>query len=148
MAAVYVPFRLYDVEVRDHRSRTHCVFALDAVQGSLDLYRLDCVPADSMLAAIETRNCPPQRLDEASSLRLVHSKIERAVLQAGFFRVRDLQIRPELLPQCVHVPYWLGFIGRNDRASIIVMDAVRRSFEGAKARELFEEWLAHSRADS
>jgi len=45
------------------------------------------------------------------------------------------------LPVDIHVPYWLGFFGGRENASLEVMDAVRRQIEGAKARALFEDWL-------
>jgi len=41
----------------------------------------------------------------------------------------------------LHVPYWIGFFGHGERAHVVVLDAVRRRLEGAKARALFEEWL-------
>jgi len=42
----------------------------------------------------------------------------------------------------LHVPYWVGFVGRGEAASLVVMDAVRRQIEGVKARRLIGEWLS------
>ena len=60
----------------------------------------------------------------------------------GFFRMRDLRISAEPLPDELHVPYWLGFRGSDGHARVSVIDAVRRSVEGAKVRRLVEEWLS------
>jgi hypothetical protein len=46
------------------------------------------------------------------------------------------------LPDELHIPYWIGFRGSDDRVRISVIDAVRRRPEGAKVRRLVEEWLA------
>jgi hypothetical protein len=40
------------------------------------------------------------------------------------------------------MPYWLGFYGADGALRCRVLDAVRRRMEGAKARALFEHWLA------
>ena len=61
------------------------------------------------------------------------------------YRLRAPQILVQHEPMDLHVPYFLGFYGSGDGESIArlrVLDAVRRRFEGAKARTLFEGWLA------
>jgi hypothetical protein len=54
--------------------------------------------------------------------------------------------RPKLTVACLpldfHMPYWLGFYGADGALRCRVLDAVRRRMEGAKARALFEHWLA------
>jgi len=55
--------------------------------------------------------------------------------------VRALQIRTRPLDCEFHVPYWLGFFGHGERATLQAIDAVRRTFEGAKARAIFSDWL-------
>ena len=141
VAAAYLPFRLYEVEVNNRGAGSIALFAPDAVNGSLDPYQFDHVPRDAELETIETRNCPAAQMDEARSLQLLEGKVERAVFQAGFFRVRGLRVRARRLPLDFHVPYWLGFFGKGARAGLQVMDAVRREFQGAKARALFRDWL-------
>ena len=42
--------------------------------------------------------------------------------------------------------YWLGFFGRRESASLVVMDAVRRQMEGVKLRRLVEQWITESPA--
>jgi hypothetical protein len=90
---------------------------------------------------VESANALPPLIDEGRSLLLLEDKVRRAVFQAGFFRVRGLEVRPRRLPEDVHIPYWLGFYGDGERARLRVMDAVRRQMEGAKARALFEDWI-------
>ena len=63
------------------------------------------------------------------------------MFQTGFFRVRDLSFHVERAPLGLHVPYWVGFYGSAEVRRLRVMDAVRRRFEGGKARALFENWL-------
>jgi hypothetical protein len=141
MAAAYLPFRLYEVAVTNGGKRTDSIFAIDAVTGSLDLYEFEHEPARAEVVTLESANALPPRIDEALSLQLLEDKVRRAVFQAGFFRVRGLEVRPRRLSADVHIPYWLGFYGEGDRARLRVMDAVRRQIEGAKARALFEDWI-------
>jgi hypothetical protein len=141
VAAAYVPFRLYEVEITNRGRCSTTLFAADAVNGSLDLYEFERPPADAELVSVESRNSPPAQLEETLSLRLVEEKVRRAVFQAGFFRVSGLSVSARRLPIDIHVPYWLGFFGNEGRARVRVMNAVRRQMEGAKARALFEDWL-------
>ncbi len=141
VAAAYVPFRLFEVDVVNRGQLATTIFAADAVTGSLDLYELERVPPEHELVRVASANAPLPRLDEARSLQLLEERVRRAVFQGGFFRVRNLEVRARRLPCDVHVPYWLGFFGDGDRARLRVMDAVRRQMEGAKARALFEDWL-------
>ncbi len=141
IAAAYLPFRLYEVEVTNGGKRTVSIFAIDAVTASLDLYEFEHVPERAEVVTVESANALPPRIDEAQSLKLLEDKVRRAVFQAGFFRVRGLEVQPRRLPVDVHIPYWLGFYGDGDRARLRVMDAVRRQMEGAKARAVFEDWI-------
>lgn len=141
VAAAYLPFRLYEVVITERGGSTTCLFALDAVSGTMDLYQLDALPGDAELSSIETRNCPEAVLEEARALQLLHDKVQRAVFLTGFFRVRGLALRARRLPVEFHVPYWLGFFGNGARARLRVMDAVRRRFEGGKARAIFQDWI-------
>jgi hypothetical protein len=54
-----------------------------------------------------------------------------------------LEVRP--IEGEVHVPSWAGFFGRSDRASLVVIDAVRRQVEGARVRRLIDQWLLTDR---
>jgi hypothetical protein len=142
VADVYVPFRLYRVELDTGSGPDTTWLAIDAVNGSLDPYQFDHAPDGAELVELTTRNRPEPRLPETDSARLLEDKVRRIVFQTGFFRVRRLRFQSELLPLALHVPYWVGFYGRDGALRLRVLDAVRRCFEGGKARALFHEWLA------
>jgi hypothetical protein len=141
MASAYLPFRLYHVEVLNRGQTKLALYAADAVSGQLDLYEFDAAPAETDLVAVTTRNAPATRLAAPLALELLENKVRRALFQTGFFGVRGLQIRARPLDVEFHVPYWLGFFGNGERATLQAMDAVRRTFEGAKARAVFSDWL-------
>ena len=142
VAEAYLPFRLYELEVVNGAKSQREWFAIDAVDGSLDLYRFDAPPGGAQTIEIETRNRPEAGVEAARSVALLEDKVRRAVFQSGFFRIGNLSLRIEGPPLELSVPYWLGFYGSGERVRLRVLDAVRRRFEGAKARALFEAWLA------
>ena len=41
---IYVPFRLYDVEINSRRGCQRLLLAIDAVQGAFDLYGFETMP--------------------------------------------------------------------------------------------------------
>jgi hypothetical protein len=141
VAEAFVPFRLYEVEVRNRSRRQRSWFALDAVSGLLDPYQFEEPPAPEELLSVETRNRPEPALDEAAGRRRLEDMLRRLVFQSGFFRVRDLDFSLERVPPDLHVPYWIGLYGTTGVRRLRVLDAVRRRFEGGKARALFEGWL-------
>jgi len=147
VALVHVPFRLYQIEIANGTRLSETCLALDAVDGSLDPYRFEAPPENGALVEVETRNRLEPRLEPARSATLLEDKLRRMVFQTGFFRVRDLRFRAEGAPLDLHVPYWLGFYGDGGEARLRVLDAVRRRFEGAKARALFESWLGGGAQD-
>jgi hypothetical protein len=115
--------------------------ALDAVQGTLDPYRFEGVPVGPSLVSLETRNRLPRTLEDDRTRELLIASVRRWVYQRGFFRLRRLEIRLELVPLDLHIPYWLAFYGTGERAHIAVLDAVRRQMEGARTRDIFRRWL-------
>lgn len=142
LADVYVPFRLYHVTVGCRRTHETTVLGVDAVTGALDLYRFDPAPRPADLMDVRTRNHVAPRLSAAAAHAIVASRVQRLMYgRVGFVaapRVR-LDVRP--LDADLHVPYWAGFFGRGDCASLVVLDAVRREIEGAKVRRLIGRWL-------
>lgn len=140
MAVAYVPFRLYRVQYELGSTRHSRAFALEAVEGTLDLFEFPRVPGG--LESVETRNYVTPRLAEDRAEALLREKVLRIVFQNGFFRVREPRLRIERLPGDFSMPYWLGFYGSEDRLHCRVMDGVRRRMEGGKATALFERWLA------
>jgi len=142
VADVYIPFRLFQLELRNANRREVLHLALDAVKGDLDPYHLDQVPTESDVVMVETRNCLPARLDEGPLNDLIVAKFRRFVFSRGFFRLRSPEIRATPLPGEIFIPYWIGFRGRRDEVRFDVIDAVRRRYEGAKVRKLLYEWLS------
>jgi len=141
IADVYVPYWLYRVQYNMGRAAHSTLFAMDAVNGSLDLFTFPQIPGPADLVRIHTRNFVATSLHPSCAEALLRQKVLRVIFQQGFFKVRDLnlEITRELIE--LHVPYWLGFYG-NTVARCRAMDAVRRRIEGAKATALFESWLA------
>jgi hypothetical protein len=141
VADVYVPYHLFRVEVVDRGCRQTSYFAIDAVAGALDLYGFEHDAAELDLVTIQSRNRLSRTLDAAAAWPLLAAKLERALFQNGFFRLRHPQLTGHREPVDLHIPYWLGFYQRNAGIKFDVLDAVRHRIEGGKARALFEEWL-------
>lgn len=137
LADIYVPFRLFRVAVINAERRQEKMFAVDAVRGNLDLVGFDAVPETEERAS---KNAIPARMSVEESAAAVAEHVRRMVFKRGFFKVKDLRIEPELIAEFGY-PYWVGFYGSAESASLVVMDAVRRRREGAKVRELVREWL-------
>ena len=142
VADAYIPFRIYRVHYSAGGGRHTHHFALDAVDGSLDLFEFAKPPGDADTVMVSTRNHPPAALTEALSENLLRDKVLRLIFQRGFFKVRNVQLETEQLPGEIHLPYWQGFYGTSEDLRCRVMDAVRRRIEGARASDLFEHWLA------
>jgi hypothetical protein len=141
VANFYIPFKLVHVEISNRRKLDRRVFGLDAVSGSLDLYHFEQLPGASEIENVETRNCITVNFDEQRSRELLLAKVRRLVYSTGFFRVRDLRISADVIPGEIYIPYWVGFRGRGMLARFSVLDAVRRKPEGAKVRQLLQNWL-------
>ena len=139
---VFVPFYLYRVELTDRGRRWRSYLAVDAVTGTLDPYEFDGPPGEEELSRVETRNRPRASLAPQAAENALRDKVRRLRYQAGFFRVREPGFAFDRVPLDLHVPYWLGFYGAGEAATLRVLDAVRRRFEGSRARALFEDWLA------
>jgi hypothetical protein len=141
IAQVYVPFRLYRVDYdlgREHQAR---LFAIDAVDGSLDLFEFPAPPKQDELSNVETRNALPVNLTDDTARELLREKVLRVIFQQGFFKLRDANMTFQRLPLDLHLSYWLAFYGKNT-VRCRVLDATRGKIEGAKAAALFETWLA------
>ena len=139
IADVYVPYFLFRVKCGNARPR---LFAMDAVDGSLDLFEFPRVPGDQELLSGGDRNRLKAALSEEQAADLLRDKALRIIFQQGFFKLRHARLEISLVPCELHLPYWLGFYGRESSVRCRVMDAVRRRIEGAKASAFFEHWLA------
>lgn len=141
IADAYIPFRIYKVRYAAGGGRHVHHFALDAVDGSLDIFEFAKPPGDNETITIVSRNHPPPELPETLSQNLLRDKVLRLIFQRGFFKVRNVQLETEQLPGEIHLPYWLGFYGTSEDLRCRVLDAVRRRVEGARASALFQHWL-------
>ena len=139
IADAYVPYFV----PREIRGRAGAVlFAIDAVDGSLDLFEFARIPEEPELLAWDGRNRLRAALSEERAAELLRDKVLRVIFQQGFFKIRDTHLDITPVPRELHVPYWLGFHERRGAVHCRVMDAVRRRMEGAKACAFFEQWLA------
>jgi hypothetical protein len=142
IADAYVPFRLYRVRYALNKEKVQRIFAMDAVDGSLDLFEFRTAPGEAELIEVQTRNCLPSSLTQERARQILRDKALRIVFQQGFFKMREASLEIETLPGEIYLSYWLGFYGASNDLRCRVMDAVRRRLEGAKASAFFEQWLA------
>jgi hypothetical protein len=142
IAGAYVPFRFYRVRYELGRTPHTRLFALDAVDGSLDLFEFPRIPDERQLLSVDGRNRLAPSLPEDRAVELLREKVLRIVFQQGFFKLRQLRLEITREPSDIYLPYWLGFYGGGETVRCRVMDAVRRRIEGAKASAFFEQWLA------
>jgi hypothetical protein len=138
IADAYVPYFLYRVNYAGAPAR---LFAIDAVDGSLDLFEFPRIPVERELLEMDSRNRLKAALTEERAAEQLHDKVLRVIFQQGFFKLRDAHLEITPLPCELHVPYWLGFHERDGAVRCRVMDAIRRRMEGAKACAFFEQWL-------
>ena len=142
IADVYVPFWLYRVRYQMGPATESRFFALDAVQGALDLFEFPEVPEAARLVTIHTRNFLQSKLEAAQAEKLLREKALRVIFLEGFFKLRRAHLEVVREPIELHLPYWLGFCEGRARVHCRVLDAVRRRMEGAKASAFFENCLA------
>ena len=141
IADAYVPFRLFSADIFNAEAHERQWLAIDAVEGALDAYGFDGPIRGEALTEIDSRNVLPGMLSGERAAEMLKDKVRRMIFGRGFFRMRDLRIEIADAGMEFYVPYWLAFRGHGARASVMVMDAVRRRMEGAKARAVFREWL-------
>src|SRR5256712_12862788 len=92
VADVYLPFRLYQVQISNGGNRQTRWFALEAVRGQLDLYEFERVPGPAELVEVGTGNSPGPLLPEAQGQGLLGEKLRRRVFPKGFFANAHLSI--------------------------------------------------------
>ena len=146
VAEIYLPYRLYRVTMDDRRLKSVRHYAVDAAAGTLDPYEFATPPAPETWVEVETRNFHPARLDESQTTKLVTEKVRRLLYSRGFFRVMNPSIGAELVQPEFYIPYWAGFYGDEQNMGITVLNAVRQTVEGNKARRLVKTWLLESDA--
>jgi hypothetical protein len=140
MALVMLPFWTYEVQVESATFRERYRLSLDALKATLDPYRTDS-GAQIEAQATQSTNCLPPALSEEDMHDRVIESARRAIYLKGFGRIRELRITVTRAPEGdFYVPYWLGFYGEDD-LTFAVLNANTGRREGAKAVELFREWL-------
>jgi hypothetical protein len=142
IAEAYVPFWLYRVRYELGRAPHTRLFALDAVDGSLDLFEFPQIPEQRELVSVDSRNRMIPSLTGERAEEILREKVLRVVFQQGFFKLREARLDIAREPGEIYLPYWLGFYGGSGSVRCRVLDAVRRRIEGAKASAFFEQWLA------
>jgi hypothetical protein len=146
MAELYIPFRLFRVKVLNSGKEDSAIFGLDAVHGLMDLYQFPTPPAPEDFTFVETRNLVPSKLDANQARDRLLAKVQRLVFARGFFRLRNVKFEAEEIPGQVCIPYWVAFRGTDGQVRVSVLDAIRRRPEGAKVRQLVEDWLRSQEA--
>jgi len=142
VADVYVPFRLFRIVVTRPRGDERMVLGIDAVTATLDLYRFDDPLPSSDLIHVRTRNHVTAAVSPSAAHDALVARLRRIIYQrAGFFAAGSCHLDVRAIDDEISIPYWVGFLGRGDEASIVVMDGVRRQIEGAKVRRLIARWL-------
>lgn len=142
IADAYLPFRIYRVRYHMGGAQRSHYFALDAVDGSLDLFEFSVPPGEAETVAVSSRNHPAPALSRDRSDELLREKVLRLIFQQGFFKVSNVKLEIEQVSGEIYLPYWLGFYGTQQDLHCRALDAVRRRIEGARASALFEQWLA------
>jgi hypothetical protein len=144
IAKAYLPFAQYRLQYEIGRARHTRYFALDQVEGVLDLYEFPDAINSNELLPVETRNKIAPALSPDRTEFLLREKALRLIFQQGFFRLRQPKLQLECIHNRFYIPYWLGFYGEDGGLHCRVLDAVRRRMEGQKSTFLFERWLADS----
>jgi hypothetical protein len=142
IADAYVPFWFYRVRYKLGRAAHTRLFALDAVNGSLDLFEFPRIPEQDELVSVNSCNRMLPSLSMERAEEILREKALRVIFQQGFFKLREARLETPREPAEMYLPYWLGFYGGPESVRCRVMDAVRRRIEGAKASAFFEQWLA------
>ena len=143
----YIPYRLYRVEIVNGGKTTAKLLAIDAAMGLLDLYEFDHLPGADDCAPCLAERLAPALLTEDCARAILEEKVKRAAYLKGFFRVKDLTARASFA-QDLRLPYWVGLYGADGKIKIEVIDALRRSFEGNKLREIVVAWFQSPAYDS
>ena len=141
LSEIYIPYRLYRVNVEDRGVRSSRLLAVDAVSNTLDPFEFSEPPTQDRCRNIETRNHLPARLSEAETRASVIAKVRRLLFSAGFFRLAKPVLSAELLEPEFYVPYWAGFYGEEKSVRVVMLDAIRGTIEGGKATHSVRAWL-------
>lgn len=141
MAELYIPYRLYRVNVINGEREESRIYALDAVEGTLDLFEFPELPGERELVTLKTRNLLPHGFGAEQTREKVLDKVRRVLFSRGFARLRDLRMDATAVADDLYLPYWVCFRGSGSAVKLEILDAVRRRSEGGKVRGMVRDWL-------
>jgi hypothetical protein len=141
VADIYIPYRLYKMNLEDRRVRTTRLLAIDAVSGNLDPFEFSETPLQNRYTDMETRNFLPAQLSEPETHAAALAKFRRLLFSAGFFRLAKPVISVELVESVLFIPYWAGFYGQEHSVRVLMLDAIRGTIEGGKITSSVKAWL-------
>lgn len=136
----YVPYRCFDVTIRNGRASDHLLIAIDSVNGRLDPWRVDRQTLNEECLLIDTQNVAEERLSEIHAMEVLDELTRRATYMKGFFKVRELGIEARSL-ETIFMPYWVGIHERNDQASLDAINGLTGIREGPKLHEVVRDWF-------
>ena len=136
----FVPYRCFDVTLRNGRDSDTFLLAVDSVCGRLDPWRIDQLTLSEERSAVDTGYVADDRLSEMHALGVVEELTKRATYLKGFFKVRDINIRARYL-ETLYMPYWVAIYERNNNARLDAINGLTGMHEGAKFREIVADWF-------
>jgi hypothetical protein len=136
----YVPYRVFDVTVRNGRATDSYIVAIDSVCGRLDPWRIDRQTLADERSFIEITHVADERLSETHAAEVLDELTRRATYLKGFFKVRDITIDARFL-ETLYIPYWVGIYERKNKACLDAINGLTGIHEGAKLREVVADWL-------
>jgi hypothetical protein len=136
-----VPYYVFQVGTHRGVTQQESLYAADAITGTLDPLRLEALP-ELQPQAEPTRNVVPVRLRPEETAEKLRDHLRRMVFQQGFFRAGNLGLSLDFTGKTLLLPYWAGFFGAGEEASVRVVDGLRGTMEGAKIRAAIVQWLA------
>ena len=137
-----VPYRLFEVRIRNAGREQARWLAADAISGALDLYGFERPPAPGELARSAEGEPLPAAVPPARLAVVVEECVRRQVYARGFFQLRGLCIEVEDAGRTLFVPYWVGIHRKGTSTTIEVLGGLRRGREGARLRDILRPWIA------
>ena len=139
-ADFYVPYRFFHMTWDNGRRKVDTILAADAVTGKFDLIEFNQLPGDMERMSVDAQMIVEERVGEEKAYELVRERMMRLVFMKGFFKLSGVNVEINLVAS-LHLPYWVGVYERQGRARLEIINALQGSFEGAKLREIVEEWF-------
>ena len=139
-ADFYIPYRFFQISCDQRGRATDTILAADAVTGKFDLIEFNQLPGDMERMSVDAQMIVEERVGEEKAYELVRERMMRLVFMKGFFKLSGVNVEINLVAS-LHLPYWVGVYERQGRARLEIINALQGSFEGAKLREIVEEWF-------